>query len=299
MIYYVDATAFRDGDGTEKAPFRQINEAAKIAKPGDEVVVAPGIYREYVGPVNPGTEENRIIYRSTEPLGAVITGAEKVTGWVNFKDDVWVTKVKNSIFGEYNPYTTLVYGDWYFATPNKHTGCVWLNDEALYEALSIDECLEAKVYECSWDPDNSKRKWYTEQDNENDETVFYANFGGANPNKENVEITVRRECFMPSKEGVGFITVGGFNINKAATTWAPPAAYQDGMIGPHWSKGWIIEDCEIWGSKCAGICVGRYYDPENSNFYTTKHVKSPTQMERDSVPVYLYIIHISVYDLYI
>ena len=88
---------------------------------------------------------------------------------------------------------------------------------------------------------------------------------------------------MPSKTGVGYITVSGFTITKAATTWAPPAAYQDGMIGPHWSKGWIIEDCDISNSKCAGISLGKYYDPENDHYFTNKHVKSPTQMERDAV----------------
>ncbi|MBE5824729.1 MAG: hypothetical protein E7308_11745 [Butyrivibrio sp.] len=283
MTIYVDVNAKHDGNGSKQLPFRSINEAAKVAVAGDEVVVVPGIYREYVDPVNPGTEKQRIVYRSEKPLEAVITGAEKITGWSQYNGDVWTAKVKNSVFGDYNPYTTLVYGDWYFATPGKHTGCVWFNDEALYEAASVDECIEAKVYECSWVPEKSKKKWFAKQDKEKDETIFYANFGGADPNNENVEITVRRECFMPSKEGVGYITVSGFNINKAATTWAPPAAYQDGMISPHWSKGWIIEDNEIWGSKCAGICVGRYFDPENSNFYTTRHVKSPTQMERDSV----------------
>ena len=98
-----------------------------------------------------------------------------------------------------------------------------------------------------------------------------------------MEINVRRECFMPSKTGVGYITVSGFSICKAATTWAPPAAYQDGMIGPHWSKGWIIEDCEISNSKCAGISLGKYLDPDNDHYFTVKHVKSPTQMERDAV----------------
>ncbi len=283
MKIYVNAGASFDGNGTKECPFRRIGEAAKVAMPGDEVIVAPGTYREYVNPVHAGCEDARIIYRSEEPLGAVITGAEKVTGWTKYNGDVWTARVKNSIFGNYNPYTTLVYGDWYFATPNKHTGCVWINDQALYEAVTLEECVKGEVYECSWDPENSKKKWYAEQDKESDETVFYANFGGADPTVENVEITVRRECFMPQEEGIGYITVSGFNINKAATTWAPPAAYQDGMISPHWSKGWIIEDCDIWGSKCAGICVGRYFDPENSNFYTTKHVKSPTQMERDSV----------------
>ena len=28
------------------------------------------------------------------------------------------------------------------------------------------------------------------------------------------------------KTGVGYITVSGFVVTKAATTWAPPAAYQ-------------------------------------------------------------------------
>ena len=31
MIYYVDSAAFRDGNGTKEAPFKHINDAAKIA----------------------------------------------------------------------------------------------------------------------------------------------------------------------------------------------------------------------------------------------------------------------------
>ena len=283
MKIYVDINAGRDGNGSKEMPYRWIGEAAKAAMPGDEVLVAPGTYREYVEPVHAGTEEARITYRSTEPLGAKITGAEEVKDWKPYKGNVWVTRVNNTVFGSYNPYTTYVFGDWYFAKRDKHTGCVWLNDQALYEATSLEVCEAGEVYECSWNPEASKLKWYSEQDEETNETVIYANFQGADPTKENVEITVRRECFLPQQNGIDYITVSGFNINKAATTWAPPAAYQDGMIGPHWSKGWIIEDCEIWGSKCAGISVGKYYDPENDHFFTRHHVKSPTQMERDAV----------------
>ena len=283
MKIYVNVNAGHDGNGTEQMPFRHINDAAKIAQPGDEVWVAPGVYREYVDPVHAGREDARITYRSVEPLGTVITGAERIQSWVPYKENVWVCRVANSLFGNYNPYTTMVYGDWYFAKADKHTGCVYLNNRALYEAGSVEECIKAEVYECSWVPEESTYKWYTEQDQEKDETVIYANFHGADPNEENVEINVRRECFMPSKTGVGYITVSGFVVTKAATTWAPPAAYQDGMIGPHWSKGWIIEDCEISNSKCAGISLGKYYDPENDHYFTNKYVKSPTQMERDAV----------------
>ena len=281
MKIYVSAKAWRDGDGSQARPFKHINDAAKIARPGDEVLVAPGIYREYVDPVNAGTEEAPITYRSTEPLGAVITGAEEIKSWLPYEGSVWMARIPNSLFGSYNPYTTYVYGDWYFAGRSKHTGCVYLNGKALYEADSLEACLKGEVYECSWEPEASVYKWYAQQ--EGDETVLYANFQEADPNRENVEINVRRECFMPSKTGVNYITVSGFTVTQAATTWAPPAAYQDGMIGPHWSKGWIIEDCDISNSKCAGISLGKYYDPDNDHYFTTKHVKSPTQMERDAV----------------
>lgn len=281
MIIYVNGTAAREGNGSIETPFKHINDAAKIARPGDEVVVAPGIYREYVDPINSGTEEARITYRNEKPLGAIITGAEEVKSWVKYQDNVWVCRINNGVFGNYNPYTTFVGGDWYFAPVIRHTGAVYLNERQLYEAETLEECIKGEVYKPSWEPQWSIYKWYTKQDG--NETVIYANFQGKDPNKENVEINVRRNCFMPSKTGVGYITFSGFNVKKAATTWAPPAAYQDGMIGPHWSKGWIIEDCEISNSKCSGISLGKYYDEENDHYFTNKHVKSPTQMERDAV----------------
>ncbi len=281
MIIYVNANAAKEGNGLKETPFKHINDAAKVAKPGDEVVVAPGIYREYVDPVNAGTEDARIVYRSEKPLGAMITGAEVIKSWEKYQDNVWVCRIDNGVFGDYNPYTTFVGGDWYFAPVVRHTGAVYLNDRQLYETETLEECIKAEVYKPSWEPEWSVYKWYTEQDG--NETVIYANFQGKNPNEENVDINVRRNCFMPSKTGVGYITFSGFNVNKAATTWAPPAAYQDGMIGPHWSKGWIIEDCEISNSKCCGISLGKYYDEENDHYFTNKYVKSPTQMERDAV----------------
>ena len=72
MRIYVNANAGRDGNGTANMPFRHINDAAKVAKAGDEVLVSPGVYREYVNPIHAGEEDARISYRSTQPLGAVI-----------------------------------------------------------------------------------------------------------------------------------------------------------------------------------------------------------------------------------
>ena len=70
MIYHVNQLAPREGDGSKCRPFRSISQAAQLAKPGDEVLVYPGVYREQVSPKFGGTEENRIGYPSLEPLGA-------------------------------------------------------------------------------------------------------------------------------------------------------------------------------------------------------------------------------------
>ena len=283
MIYYVSASAIRGGDGSTQRPFQKIQDAASVAMPGDEVRVLPGLYREYVDPIHAGTEENRIVYRSVEPLKAVITGAERVATWKPYRGDVWIARVGNGLFGGYNPYTTRVEGDWYIATYIAHTGEVYLNGKSMYEVTELDGVIDPKLYEKSWDPAFSVYTWYTEQDDEANETLIYANFHGADPNAENVEINVRRNCFYPSKTGVGYITLSGFTVKQAATQWAPPTAYQEGMVGPHWSKGWIIEDCEIMDSKCSGISLGKYLQPNNDNRWLFHKLKHGTQTERDCI----------------
>ncbi len=281
MIFHVNQRAPREGNGSMERPFRRISDAAALAQPGDEVLVYPGVYREQVSPRNGGTEEQRITYRSVEPLGALITGAEEVSGWVKQDNGLWMIRVDNSIFGGYNPYTVEVYGDWYFSPEIRHTGCVYFNDQAMYETQNMEECIAGETYPCSWEPEKSIYKWHSVQDG--NETVIYANFHDVDPNANKVEINVRRRCFFPEETGRGYITFSGFKVEKAATNWAPPAAFQDGMVGPHWSRGWIIEDCEISHSKCCGISLGKYCDPENDHYFTYKHVKSPTQMERDAL----------------
>lgn len=296
MIFYVNAKAARQGDGSKERPFKHINDAAKIARAGDEVLVYPGVYREYVDPVNAGTEDARIIYRSVEPLGATISGAEVAKGWKPYEKTTYMLEVDNGVFNGYNPYALAVEGDWYFTPKDEatgelidmHRGAVYLNDRQMYEALSLEDCVEGKPFEKSWEPQYANLKWFSVVGEKT--TTIYANFQGKDPNQEKVEINVRRNCFMPSKKGVGFITLSGFVVEKAATNWAPPAAFQDGMIGAHWSKGWIIEDCDISNSKCCGISFGNYHQTEkgNDNYFTRKHVKSPTQMERDAVCIAQY-----------
>ena len=281
MIYHVDCNKKSGGDGSSEHPFATINEAASVAVAGDEIVVMPGIYREDVNPINAGTEKDRIVYRSSDRQKAVITGADVFDNWERYEGDVYVLKIPNAYFGSYNPYKTYVYGDWLNITVPVHTGDVFINGKSMYEKDSLEKVLNPVYYDQSWDRDFTLHTWYTCQDTERDETVIYANFRGLDPNKECAEISVRAHCFWPVAEHVNYITLSGFTITKAATQWAPPTALQEGMIGPHWSKGWVIEDCDISESKCSGISLGKYRQQNNDNKWSKYKFKDGAQTQRD------------------
>ena len=95
---------------------------------------------------------------------------------------------------------------------------------------------------------------------ESDTTTIWAQFKGVDPNQQRTEINVRQTVFYPEKTGIDYITVRGFDLCQAATPWAPPTAEQIGIIGPHWSKGWIIEYNHIHHSICCGVSLGKYGD---------------------------------------
>lgn len=281
MKYYVNQNAKPNGDGSKDKPFLRIGQAAELAMPGDEVIVAPGIYREDVSPKYAGTERERITYRSEKPFEAVITGADRFETWEKYKKDVWMLTVPNSYFGNFNPYTSPVSGDWLDLRVPVHRGDVFLNGKSLYEKDSLDKVIDPEYYDASWDRDFTLYTWYTEQSDSEDATIIYANFRGKDPNKECAEISIRPHCFWPVEEHVNYITLSGFTVCMAATQWAPPTALQEGMIGPHWSKGWIIENCDIYESKCSGISLGKYLQQGNDNKWLKYKYKDGAQTQRD------------------
>jgi len=113
-------------------------------------------------------------------------------------------------------------------------------------------------------------------------TTIYANFHGEDPRNGNVEINVRRFCFWPENPGRNYITVRGFIMQHAATQWAPPTALQEGLIGPHWSKGWVIENNIISDSRCCGISLGKE-ESTGQNEWTTIFTKVGHQREQEVI----------------
>ena len=294
-IYYVSKNGSDLNVGSKEAPFLTIQRAADEAKAGDTVMVGEGTYREWVKPRCGGIDHNnRITYMAENGKKVIIKGSEQFKNWENIEGNVWKLNVKNELFGDYNPYKLILDGDWLEAPRDYriHLGDVYLNGRSFYEAYSLEEVkapeIRAKGLFRTWqgreeliyEPEYSVYRWYCETDEEF--TYIYANFQGVNPNEEQVEINVRRSCFMPEEIGINYITVKGFEIAHGATPWSPPTGDQPGLIGPNWSKGWIIEDNIIHDSKCCGISLGKEISTGNQEF-TRFGIKPGYQYQMEAV----------------
>ncbi len=238
--------------GTCEAPFRTIQAAAEKAGPSDTITVHAGVYREWVNPPRGGeSDESRILFQAAAGEDVWIKGSEQIQQWEQVGEEIWTAHLPESFFGTYNPYRTEVGGNWFRALPDEeriyHTGAVYLNGHWLKEAVSKDALSET-----------TEGAWFGETDSE--WTVLTVRFPGVNPNEELVEINVRETVFYPEHPGCDFIHVKGFHMEHAACNWAPPTAEQVGLIGTHWSKGWIIEDNLIRYAMCSGITLGKYGD---------------------------------------
>ena len=246
------ATTGQDANpGTAAAPLRTIQRGADLAQAGDTITVHAGVYRERITPPRGGESDlKRIVYQAAPGEKVEIKGSEAVSGWEKVGNDTWKVTIPNSLFGDFNPFRDLIHGDWFTSKGRvHHTGAVYLNGDWLTEAAAKGEVLK---------PAGDTPLWFT--DDAPVTTTLWAQFKGVDPNAQLVEINTRQTVFYPAKPGVNYLTVRGFKMCQAATPWAPPTAEQIGLIGTHWSKGWIIENNVISHSVCSGIALGKYGD---------------------------------------
>jgi alpha-N-arabinofuranosidase len=248
---HVAASGDDAAPGTRESPLRTIQRAADLARPGDTITVREGIYRERVNPPRGGeSDEKRIVYQAAPGEKVEIRGSEVVRGWEKIQEGVWEVRLPNAFFGAFNPYDDAIRGDWFNGKGRvHHTGAVYLNGDWLIEAATRDEVMK---------PAGETGLWFASVDQGH--TTITAQFPGVDPNGGQVEINVRRTVFYPDRPGRNYITVRGFAMRHAATPWAPPTAEQVGLIGTHWSKGWVIEGNTVSHSVCSGIALGKHGD---------------------------------------
>lgn len=285
--YHVSPAGNDLNTGDETHPFATISHAAAIAVAGDVVTVHEGIYRESVDPRNSGlSDQYRIVYQGAPgEKRPVITGSERIASWmpVDGHPHVWTATVNNAMFGDFNPFADIIFGDWLEAPkrgrdPEKHLGDVYLNGRSCYEVTDLKDVYEpverttvtdnALGIECPvLDSDQTRYVWHARVDQAAGTTTIWANFHDCNPNEELTEISVRRTCFFPSQHFINYITVRGFEMCQAACDWAPPTSQQWGMVGPNWARGWIIEDNVLHDAKFSAVSLGKEISSGNNEWW--------------------------------
>ena len=219
-----------------------------------------------------------------------------MTGWEPVSGTSGRSPCRTRCSARFNPFAEEIDGDWIVypeqSTPKKHLGDVYLNGTELLRGL--DPARRCRIRRCGprsvddWtgtvdrirDPEQTRLVWYAEVGPT--QTTIWANFQGADPNAELVEINVRRSVFYPTEHHVDYITVRGFELAQAASPWAPPTADQPGLIGPNWAKGWIIEDNVIHDAKCSAVSIGKEASTGH-NYATLRRDKPGYQYQLESV----------------
>lgn len=259
-----DPAASDGNDGSEAAPLRTINAAAKLAAPGTRVRIKAGLYRECVQPEMGGTDPAHMIsYEAYGDGDVIIRASEQVTdfapstGWRLTRGKpldadlsavrVWEHELDPDMFRGYNPFCAInlihdrlfiEYAKTDMTTYLNRRGCIFVDgvpmkQVALYNQLS--------------DEDNT---YWVEA---NGMKVHFRMKGDAAPQGHRIELTVREQCFAPKKPFLSYIRVKGLICEHAATGAPVP---QRGAISCSRGHHWIIENCQVNWSNTLAIDVG-------------------------------------------
>jgi hypothetical protein len=119
-VYYVSTAGDDGNDGlSTDHPFRTIQKAALVMKPGSRCLIRQGIYRETVRPAYTGISAGATLsFEAYNGENAVIDGADPITGWTVHSGSIYKAPMPQSI-GKYRN-QILVDGNmaWVARSPN-------------------------------------------------------------------------------------------------------------------------------------------------------------------------------------
>ena len=88
--YYVSTSGDDGSDGLSlTAPFRTIQHAASLMKPGSVCMIRAGVYRETVAPLYTGLPGAPLTFQAYNNENAVISGADSIAGWAAHQGSIY------------------------------------------------------------------------------------------------------------------------------------------------------------------------------------------------------------------
>ena len=263
--YFVDNRNPRAADsnpGTKGLPFLTINKAARVLRPGERVVILPGVYRERVDPARGGSGPDKMIsYEAAPGAHVVVKGSRLVkTGWepsAEFKLDVpsalraavkiYHRRLEDIDFQGYNPFgMASIMQNRVYLMPKpeelwrhlKRRGLVFVDGKRL-EQVELYQGLGRK-----------DGTFWCEHDGLD---VHIRLPGDADPAQHEVELAVQEQVFAPRTRGLGYIRIKGIAFEHAANGFPVP---QRGLVSLSRGHHWIIEDCVLREANGVALDIG-------------------------------------------
>lgn len=238
-----------DNPGTGEKPFKTISAAAKLANPGDTVLVHKGVYRERVTPARGGEEGKPIIYQAVPGEEVIIKGSEVwKPEWRKIDGNVFSAEFDRKIFKSGNPFLKNIFSDaTYGNKPDKIPGFRQCAGQVFVDGMMLYE-----------KPDERKVKseagtWTVSKNREG--LIVHFPESVRDVGKAVVEISVRDRIFAPHRRGLGHIHVRGFVFEHCANPGMRPEP-QFGAVSPRSGHHWVIENNTIRLAKTIGLDCG-------------------------------------------
>ena len=237
------------------ADFSTVQAAADVAMPGDEVVIAPGIYREEVRIPRSGGPGRPIVFRGEKNGRAVIRGSERWTNvWKRLPGTapVWKSLIDKTVLRtDFNPYVLPMslggrdksYPVRPLAVTNgldtlapMTLGQIFINGKPMTEVCRASD-LKAT-------PDS----WMVSYDG----TSVWVCRSEMRPD-DLVEWSVRGRVFCSARRGVKHIVIDGLAFEHCANQGPFP---QVGMVDLRSGSQWTVRNCYMRYAKSIGLSVG-------------------------------------------
>jgi hypothetical protein len=285
-----------ENDGTEEHPFRTINHAAQVVKPGERVWIHAGIYRELVRPRLSGEDQDRMIAYEAAPGEQVIIRGSRVisTKWelsidphrppraadevdqnvmlgfpaYIFSKQLWMTTLPDSMFEDgYFPFRMPNVTDAEF---NIMTWALKWKGRVPYtlpRGMLFQEgrrMVQLAAYE---DLVRLPGSYWVAPDGK---TVHVHPFENANPNGRLFEAAVQQHIIQPQTLGISFIRVSGLTLEHCANGFMRSGVAALFTMGGH---HWIIEGNTVRHINSVGIDAGgRAYEGPDAPRQTTPNL---------------------------
>ncbi|WP_442888270.1 right-handed parallel beta-helix repeat-containing protein [Congregicoccus parvus] len=286
--YYVNAQAANaddTGPGSEERPFKTINRAAQVLQPGERVVIAEGVYREFIQPARGGTGPGAMIsYEAAPGAKVVVKGSRTVADWKPSKGwrigvdpatgeqaTAWQLDLDPALFPNgYNPFAVdNVIGNRYWinyandnmATYFRRRGLVFADGRPLEPVESPTHLAAPSTRSLNfwsdvrWTPlfeefSPYAGKFWVEP---HGQRLHIRLAGDADPADHTIEITTQEQLFAPAERYQSYIRVKGITFVHAGNGFPVP---QRGMVSVNRGHHFIFEDNTFEWANSVGLDIG-------------------------------------------